>query len=175
MSELPSNINLHIPELRQAVQAVQDPKRFAEAVKQFMNASYLGNVEFDRLWKLLRWKANRRMRYTVLSPGLVFDVSNLICIWSLTDYAVNITSVEVTLNTAAFEIAGDLMYADDFITRANAVVVQAFDTTSGKLSLTGLSLRIPKSKSVYLSLDSKPDASITQMAFDWRYQQLEGE
>jgi len=169
MSNLPSKIELHLQEMRKAVQDAQDPKTFASAVRAFMQADYLGALELDRLWKLLRTEEQYRCRYTVLSPGLTFDVDHRICIWSKLDTWLRFTSMEVTLNTAAFDIVAQLYYADDFITRANEVLVRSLNTTAGVLSVSDLRLRVPSGKTLYITFGSRPDDTISQAAFDLRY------
>jgi hypothetical protein len=173
-SALPSKIELYLPQLQAALRKAEDPRQFAAAVRDFMQSVWLGQREWDRLWKLLAFESEaadsrRRMRFTILDLASVYSLSPYVCIWSQTDGDLTISAVEITLNVATAEIAGDLCYADTFIGKANPVVLRAFDTTSGVLSASDLSLAIPANKSVYLSFDSSPDSSIKGAAFDWRY------
>ncbi len=168
LNSLPSKIELHIEQRRKSLEDARDPKRFNEAVRAFLQASYAGACELDRLWKLLVGETYR-CRYTVLSPGLAFDVDPRICIWSRLDTGIRFTSMEITLNTAAFDIEASLYYADDFIARANEVLVRSLSTTAGVLSVRDLRLRVPLGKSLYITFGSRPDDAISQVAFDLRY------
>ena len=88
----------------------------------------------------------------------------------MTDAALTISKITVTLDASGNEVAGDLKYADAFISLANPVVINDFDTTSGVRvddSITNGS--VPSGKCIYISFDSAPSANITQMCMDIEY------
>lgn len=106
----------------------------------------------------------RKLILTLWNPAAVQADDNEVCIWKAVDAAITVTKLEITLDSAANEVAGDLKYADTFIGLANPVVINAFDTTSGVLvdeSIT--SGAVASGKCLYLSFDSAPDDAITQM------------
>jgi len=121
------------------------------------------------------------IKSTVNMPGvphhLIFNVANpnvratadtQICIWPLTPAAFNIDKIEVTLDAAGNEVAGDLKYADTFIGLANPVLIETFDTTNGVRSDSSMSgtADVPASKCLYIQFDSVPNAAILQMSVD---------
>ena len=174
---LPSKIELHLAELRHGLDRAraQDPRQFAEGVRAYLEANYRGNVEFDRLWKLLvrevgAGDARRGLRFTVLQPHTVYGHDPNICLWSRTDGALVITGLEITTDAAARDIQANLYRADDFRTKANATLVRACTTSSGVLSLAGLSLAVPANRAVYLTLTADPSVDMTQFALDIRYE-----
>lgn len=105
--------------------------------------------------------------FTVKRPSLEQANDNEICIWKAVPAAMTVTRIQVTLDAAGNEVAGDLKWADAFIGLANATVINAFDTTAGVLdddSITAGS--VAGGKCLYLSFDLQPHADIKQMAFD---------
>ena len=71
---------------------------------------------------------------------------------------------QVELDTSGAEVAGDLKYADDFQGMASSVVINDFDTTSGKRTDTSIaSGAVASGKAIYLSFDSQPSDTIKQM------------
>lgn len=112
-----------------------------------------------------------QFKVTVLSPGSAYDNDAEICLIKSLAAAITVTKIEVTLDSASYEIAGDLKYADAFIGLANATVINAFDTSSGVLSDDSItSASVASGKCLYLSFDSKPSDSIKQANFVISYQ-----
>lgn len=106
----------------------------------------------------------------IWNPNAVEADDSEVCIWKEVPADITISRLEITLNTAGQEVAGDLIYADDFITQANPVVINAFDTASGVLDDTSITVgAVPKDKAVFFAFDSPPNSDITQMFFNIRY------
>jgi len=90
-----------------------------------------------------------------------------VCIVPATSAAITITGITVTNNTSAQEVAGDLKWADTFIGKASAAVVDAFDTTSGVRTDTSIATpAVASGKTLYLLFDSVPNAAVTQCIID---------
>ena len=90
-----------------------------------------------------------------------------VCIIPATSAAITVTGITVTNNTSAQEVAGDLKWADTFIGKGNATVINDFDTTSGVRSDTSISSgNVASGKALYLLFDSVPNAAITQAVVD---------
>lgn len=112
----------------------------------------------------------KHLRFNILDPATAQGVDNEICIWPVTDAAITVTKITVTLDAAANEVAGDLKYADAFIGLANATVINPFDTTSGVLADDSIaSGSVASGKCIYISFDSAPSATIKQMCVDVQY------
>jgi hypothetical protein len=87
-----------------------------------------------------------------------------------TGQAMTITNIEVTNNTSAKEVAGDLRYADNCLSFANDTLINDFDTTSGVRSDNTLTkATVPLGKCIYVWFDSSPDAAVDYTAFDITY------
>lgn len=70
----------------------------------------------------------------------------------------------VTISAPAPDMAGDLIWADAFIGKAGATVINDFDTTSGvRDDSTITNGSVAAGKCLYLSFDSAPNSAITQM------------
>ncbi len=117
--------------------------------------------------------ARHQWHISIVNPNAVVTASTIIPIVTLTDAALTITKIEVSTDNAGREAAGDLKFADARIGLANATVVETFDTASGIRSDSSMSgdATIPSGKFVYLSFDSAPSASMTDMVIDiwWDY------
>ncbi len=101
------------------------------------------------------------------NPLAVQSEDNEVCLWPVTPAALTISKLTVTLNATFDEVEGDLKYADAFISLANPVVINSFDTTSGFLADDSITEgEVPAGKCIYLSFDSAPDPAITQMSMD---------
>jgi hypothetical protein len=106
----------------------------------------------------------------IWNPNAVQSDDNEVCIWKAVSADITISRLEITLDAAGNEVAGDLKYADAFISLANPVVINAFDTTNGILDDSSITVgAVPSGKAVYFSFDSAPNAAITQMFFDITY------
>lgn len=105
--------------------------------------------------------------FNVWNPNAVQADDSEVCLWPVTQAAITISKITVTLDAATNEVAGDLKYADAFIGLANPVVINTFDTTSGvRVDDSITSGAVPSGKCIYLSFDSAPAAAITQMCVD---------
>lgn len=106
----------------------------------------------------------------IWNPNVVQTDDNEICIWKAVSDDITISRLEITLDAAGNEVAGDLKYADTFIGLANPVIINTFDTTSGVLDDNSITVgAVPAGKAVYFAFDSSPDSAITQMFFDITY------
>lgn len=109
----------------------------------------------------------KHMRFNIINPLAAQTEDNEICLVPAIDADITVTKIEVTLNAAGNEVAGDLKYADTFIGLANPVVINVFDTTSGVLSdETITSGAVAAGKAIYIAFDSAPNTAITQMCVD---------
>lgn len=127
------------------------------------------DVEATIEW-LMAQRTRDRPRHILVNgwnPNALQGDDNEISLWPEVDAALTISKLTVTLNASGNEVAGDLKYADTFIGLANAVVINAFDTTSGVLEDSSITVgAVPAGKCIYLSFDSAPNAVITQMSMD---------
>jgi hypothetical protein len=100
---------------------------------------------------------------TILSPKASYGIDGeIFLLWTIEP--IYITNIRIELDADTNQVAGDLKYADDFITQANAVVINDFDTTAGKRndsSITNSS--VDMGKAIYLDFDSEPHEDIKQM------------
>ena len=69
----------------------------------------------------------------ILSPSIVQAATNEIPIWKAVPADITIIRLEITLDSASYDVAGDLKKADAVIGYANSSVINPFDTTSGVL------------------------------------------
>jgi hypothetical protein len=112
----------------------------------------------------------KHLRFTIIDPSSVQSNDNEVCIWPVTDGAITITKITVTLDAVTNEIAGDLKWADAFIGLANATVINDFDTTSGvRVDSSIAAGAVASGKCIYISFDAQPNAAITQAVFDVEY------
>ena len=112
----------------------------------------------------------KHLRFTIVNPLATQTEDNELCLWPVTDAALTVTRIIVTLNSASNEVAGDLKYADTFIGLASPTVINVFDTTSGVLDdPTITSGSVAAGKAIYIAFDSAPDTAITQMCVDIIY------
>ncbi len=110
------------------------------------------------------------LRFTIVDPLSVQTETALICLVPKLDASITVTNLEVTLDAAANEVAGDIKRADTFIGLANATVINDFDTTSGVRSdSTITSGAVAAGKCIYLSFDSAPSTNIHNMNVDITY------
>jgi hypothetical protein len=109
---------------------------------------------------------------SIVNPNAVVTASTIIPVFTLTDAALTVTKIEVSTSSASYEAAGDLKYANARIGLASATVINDFDTTSGVRSDTSItSGAVASGKFVYLSFDTAPNASMTDMIITvyWDY------
>lgn len=112
----------------------------------------------------------RHMVVNPFNPSIMQGVDNELLLWPVTDKALTISKLTVSLNTAAHEVTGDLKYADAFIGLANPVVINAFDTTSGVLADDSITVgAVPAGKCMFLSFDAQPNVLVTQIGMDIKF------
>ncbi len=85
--------------------------------------------------------------------------------------AMTITRIEVSTLTAAQELTANLVYADDSITLANPIVINALNTSSGVLDDNTPTVgAVPADKFVFVDFDgNSPNAAITQIVVQITY------
>ena len=100
---------------------------------------------------------------TIISPNSVYGIdTQIFLLWTIKQ--ITITNIRIELDANTNQVAGDLKYADDFITLANAVVINDFDTTAGIRDDSSItSPTVNSGKAIYLQFDSEPHADIKQM------------
>lgn len=111
-------------------------------------------------------------RFNLLDPNAVVTKDTVVGIVPVTDAALVVSKITISLRATANEIVGDLKYADALIGLANPVLINTFDTTNGVLVDDSITVgAVPAGKCVYLEFDSVPDSAITQALFDieWSY------
>lgn len=112
----------------------------------------------------------KHLRLTIVNPSGVYTTSTTLCLVPALDAAITITQLDVTLDSATNQVAGDLKYANAYIGLANAVVINDFDTTSGVRSdNTITSGSVAAGHCIYLSFDTPPNAAIKVMTVDLSY------
>jgi len=106
---------------------------------------------------------NRAWDLTLLSPNGVYGMdTQVFLLWTIEP--IIITNIRIELDANTNQVAGDLKYADDFITLANAAVINDFDTTAGVRNDSSISNpAVQSGKAIYLQFDSEPSADIAQM------------
>ena len=109
--------------------------------------------------------------FTIMDPNGAYDQDTQIFIgWARA--GLTITKIQIELDAATNQVAGDLKYADDFLSLANSAVINDFDTTSGKRTDTSItSASVASGKAIYLQFDSQPNAAINQMHvhIEWEF------
>jgi len=115
--------------------------------------------------------SDRHLRFTLTDPYSLHNIDTQICLIPSLDAAITISNLEVTCDSdPATEIAGDLKYADDFISLSNATVINDFDTTAGVRSDSSITNgSVASGKCIYIEFDSQPIADILQICFDITY------
>ncbi len=85
--------------------------------------------------------------------------------------AITITRVEVSTNTAAQELTGDLVYVDTLIGLANPIIINDFNTTSGVRDDSTITVgAVPAGKSIIVDFDGdSPHADILWAVFKITY------
>jgi hypothetical protein len=109
----------------------------------------------------------KHMIFNIIDPLATQTEDNEICLWPAVPAALTVTKIQVTLDAAANEVAGDLKWADAFIGLAGATVINVFDTTSGVLvDATITAGAVASGKCIYIAFDSAPNTAIKQMCVD---------
>lgn len=105
----------------------------------------------------------------IINPNSVYSVDTQIPI-ALTFANISISKIQVSLNTTAQEVAGDVKFADDLTAFTNATLINDFDTTSGVRTDSLITLgSVSSGKFIYLDFDSQPNAAITWMLIHIEY------
>jgi hypothetical protein len=109
----------------------------------------------------------------IASPALAYAVDPNICIIPATEAALSIVSYKITLNAApTTETNYKLKWADAFIGKANAAVIDDDITVAGAISIAAAAMDDPtiaSGKCIYLLFDAQPDVATTQMCIDIVY------
>lgn len=94
--------------------------------------------------------------FNVINPLAAHtETGGSICIWPETPADLTVTKVVVTLDSAANEITGDLMWADAYIGKAGATLINDFDTTSGVRSDATITAgAVASGKAMYILYDA---------------------
>jgi len=112
----------------------------------------------------------KTLKFTLIDPNAAFDLDTQFGVWTNTDASLTVTKLSVELDATGNEIAGDLKWADDFATFANATVINDFDTTSGVRVDTSITAgSVPAGKLIYIQFDSDPAGAITNASFAVEY------
>ncbi len=107
---------------------------------------------------------------TILNPNAAYDIDTQTP-FTAPDYDIIVTGVKVDMNIVTQNITGDIKYADDLATLTNATVIRAFDTTSGLLDVSGLSISVPAGKKFYIQFDAQPHADITMAIIQMNFEE----
>ena len=101
--------------------------------------------------------------FTIINPNEAQDITNEIFIgWA--DEDLTIEKIQIELDISTQQVTGDLKYANEFLSLASPIVINDFDTTSGKRTDTTItSGSVASGKAIYLSFDAQPHADIKQM------------
>lgn len=101
---------------------------------------------------------------TLIDPNGVYDIdAQVFLMWA--PAALTVTKIQVELDAnPLIEPTGDFKYADDFITLANPVIINDWDTAAGKRTDTSItSGSVASGKAIYLQFDTTPSSTIKQM------------
>lgn len=113
----------------------------------------------------------RTWDFDIINPNQVYSKDTQVFV-AVAKADMTITRIRVELNATTNQVAGDLKYADSFISLASATVINDFDTTSGvRDDSTITSASVAAGKCIYIQFDSQPHADITQMHvhIEWDY------
>ena len=105
-------------------------------------------------------------------PATLYGIDTDYCLWTDTPAALTVNAIKVTCNAdPTTELDWNLYFADDFISKANATLIRAMDTTAGVLDVsTGWNDNtVPAGKCIYVAFDATPDAALLQVAFQAEY------
>ena len=114
----------------------------------------------------------QQLRAVFPDPATLYGIDTDYCLWTDTPAALTINAIKVTCNAdPTTELDWNLYFADDFISKANATLIRAMDTTAGVLDVsTGWNDNtVPAGKCIYVAFDATPDAALLQVAFQAEY------
>ena len=130
------------------------------------NASHEILIDYCSLWNSFSTSTStstENWQFTIIDPNKIYNTDTQVFIgWA--GYDLTIDRVQIQLDATTNQVAGDLKYADDFISLANPIVINDFDTTSGVRDDTSItSASVVRGKAIYLQFDSEPHEDIKQM------------
>jgi hypothetical protein len=105
------------------------------------------------------------------TPLYRYTQDSIIALTYKTTEAITIAGIQISCNANPdTEIAGNLVYADDLITRANPVIINSINTADGALSDVSItSASVATGKAIYLRLTAEPDAATKWVCVDIIY------
>lgn len=113
----------------------------------------------------------RSWELTLIDPSALYDTDAQVFVaWAFR--RLEITSIQIELDTSSYDVTGDLKQADDFQALGSPSVINDFDTTSGKRTDSSISSGVVnQGKAIYLQFDAGPNAAIKQMhvRIGWKY------
>lgn len=103
----------------------------------------------------------------LVDPATLYTVDPNYYIWSKTDAALKITSIEVSCDiNPTTEPTFDLNWKDTMIGNSNPTLIHALDTAAGVLSSGTESLAVAAGKCIYIKFDTQPDVLIKYIVID---------
>ena len=131
-----------------------------------LNLESDGDITYNPSTSELRLAANivgepKERTFNVINPLAAHtETGGSICIWPETPADLTVTKVVVTLDSAANEITGDLMWADAYIGKAGATLINDFDTASGVRSDSTITAdAVAAGKAMYILYDAPNTAT----------------
>jgi hypothetical protein len=112
------------------------------------------------------------LRAVLPDPATLYALDTDFCLWTDTPAALTVNAIKVTCNAdPTTELDWNLYFADDFISKANATLIRAMNTTAGVLDVsTGWTDNtVPAGKCLYVVFDATPDAALLQAALQVEY------
>jgi hypothetical protein len=112
---------------------------------------------------------SKHLRVTISNPNATYNNSRYVPLIPALDSAITVTAINVTTDSASYEVTGNLVWADAFISKANQATVAAFTTTSGVLASTGLTAAVASGKALYLDFTASPNSALLSACVDITY------
>lgn len=108
---------------------------------------------------------------TIPMPSVMYNSSRAQVAFFKTRAAITIRKIIVETGSTSYQVAGDLKYADDQTSFANATVIDVCDTASGVFSATtGFDdATVPAEKWIYFQLDSAPNSALSSFTVQIEY------
>ncbi len=105
------------------------------------------------------------------TPLYRYTQDSIIALTYKTTEAITIAGIQISCDAdPTTEIAGNLVYADDLITRANPVIINSVNTATGVLTDVSItSASVAAGKAIYLRLTAEPDAATKWVCVDVVY------
>ncbi len=114
----------------------------------------------------------QQLRAVFPDPATLYGIDTDYCLWTSTPAALTVNALYVTCDADPItEMNWNLYFADDFISKANATLIRAMDTTAGVLSVTTgwTDNTVPAGKCIYVTFDATPDAALKQVTLQVEY------